>query len=245
MTFFKRFALASIAASLTLIMACGQSFAQTEPEKKDTKKKSKTDESKKEADKDSSKSKKAARTGDDSELTPDKQAAIKELLTVTEVTKVADRMYEMLLKEGQKNFIDNLSHTIQQDPRYTDEQKKDLQEKAMTSSKRMFARYRELLPQTLNLGQVLEEVSYKVYNKYFTTRELKSITAFYKTDAGKKALAVLPQVMEESANMTGAIITPKVHAIVQQVVTEERQQIEKAAQDAAAAAAAAKKNEKK
>lgn len=174
---------------------------------------------------------KAAKTAeqDTSGISPEKKAAVKELLAVTEVTKVADRMYDMLLEEGQKNFTDSLMKSIQSDNRYTDEQKKDLLEKTTKSSERMFARYRELLPKSLNMGQVMEDVSCKVYDKYFSVSELKDITAFYKTPAGQKALAVLPQVMQESATMTSQIITPKVHSVVIQVVNEERQLIEKAA----------------
>jgi hypothetical protein len=104
----------------------------------------------------------------------------------------------------------------------TDDQKRDLMQKAVGSTTRMFARYRELLPKEINLPDVLESVSTKVYDKYFSAKELNDISDFYQTPAGKKALDVLPQVMQESAQMTGEIVTPKVKQIVAQILQEER-----------------------
>jgi hypothetical protein len=77
------------------------------------------------------------------------------------------------------------------------------------------------------LPDVLESISTQVYDKYFTARELNDISNFYETEAGKKALDVLPQVMQESAQMTGEVVTPKVKQIVAQIVQEERVLIER------------------
>lgn len=158
-------------------------------------------------------------------LNPEKREAIKRLMKVTRLPAVADKMYDMLLSQGEKSFELNLTRSIQEDPRYTEDQKKELMPKVVGSAQRMFARYRELLPKEINLPDVLESISTTVYDKYFTAKELNDISDFYQTEAGKKALDVLPQVMQESAQMTGEVVTPKVRSIVSQVVQEERLKI--------------------
>ena len=173
-----------------------------------------------------------ATTAAQAKLTQEKRESIRRLMTVTRLPQVADKMYDMLLSQGQKSFELNLSRSLQEDPRYTEEQRKDLMKKVVDSSVRMFARYRELLPKEINLPDVLESISTQVYDKYFTAKELNDISDFYQTEAGKKALDVLPQVMQESAQMTGEVVTPKVKSIVGQIVMEERSRIE--AEDAAA-----------
>ncbi len=172
-------------------------------------------------------------------LTADKRDAIRRLMDVTRLPTVADKMYDMLLSQGQKSFELNLARSLSEDPRYSEEQKKDLMTKVVASSVRMFARYRELLPKEINLPDVLESVSTQVYDKYFTSKELNDISDFYQTDAGKKALDVLPQVMQESAQMTGEIITPKVKEIVAQIVQEERTRMEAAEATGSAASSTA------
>ncbi|MBC8000354.1 MAG: DUF2059 domain-containing protein [Leptolyngbya sp.] len=159
-------------------------------------------------------------------VTPEKREAIKKLMSVTRLPQVADKMYDMLLEQGQKSFTISLTRSIQEDTRYTEEQKRDLLANVLGSSERMFTRYRELLPKSVNLPDVLESVSTQVYDKYFTAAELNDISAFYQTPAGKKALDVLPQVMQESAQMTGEIITPKVREVVGMVLQEEKGRIE-------------------
>lgn len=44
----------------------------------------------------------------------------------------------------------------------------------------------------------INEVSYEVYHKYFSTAELKEMLAFYKTPTGKKMASLLPRVTQES-----------------------------------------------
>jgi len=182
-------------------------------------------------------------TFEQSKLAPDKREAIKRLMTVTRLPKIADSMYDMLLAQGQKSFELSLARSIQDDTRYSDDQKKDLLQKAVGSTTRMFARYRELLPSEINLPDVLESVFNKVYDKYFSAKELNDISDFYQTPAGKKALDVLPQVMTESAQMTGEIVTPKVKEIVAKILQEERASLE--AQDKKPAAGAAPAEPKK
>ncbi|MBX9947873.1 MAG: DUF2059 domain-containing protein [Candidatus Obscuribacterales bacterium] len=159
-------------------------------------------------------------------LVPEKRDAIRRLMNVTRLPQVADKMYDMLLAQGQKSFELNLSRSIQEDSRYSEQQKNDLMQQVVASSGRMFSRYRELLPKEINLPDVLESISTQVYDKYFTAKELNDISDFYQTEAGKKALDVLPQVMQESAQMTGEVVTPKVKSIVAQIVMEERMRME-------------------
>lgn len=176
-----------------------------------------------------------ATTAAQAKLSPEKRDAIRRLMDVTRLPQVADKMYDMLLAQGQKSFELNLARSIQEDPRYGDQQKNELMQQVVASSTRMFSRYRELLPKEINLPDVLESISTQVYDKYFTAKELNDISDFYQTEAGKKALDVLPQVMQESAQMTGEVVTPKVKSIVAQIVQEERGRMESGMSNSAAA----------
>ena len=45
----------------------------------------------------------------------------------------------------------------------------------------------------------------KTYRKYFTQEEINSLIAFYETDLGKKAIKVLPQLMQEAMNFGSTV----------------------------------------
>lgn len=44
----------------------------------------------------------------------------------------------------------------------------------------------------------LVELIIPIYEKYYSVEELKAVTAFYETPAGKKVLSTMPQVMQEA-----------------------------------------------
>jgi hypothetical protein len=64
-------------------------------------------------------------------------------------------------------------------------------------------------------------VSYPIYDKYFTESELRDIIGFYKSSTGKKAIAILPQVVGDSMSRTNEILLPKMSSIMAEIIAEE------------------------
>ena len=53
------------------------------------------------------------------------------------------------------------------------------------------------LDKKMDMQELVEKII-PVYDKYYTLEDLKAVNAFYESAAGKKVLATLPQVMQES-----------------------------------------------
>lgn len=53
------------------------------------------------------------------------------------------------------------------------------------------------LKKKLNADELMEMII-PIYDKYYTTEDLKAVNAFYSSPAGKKLLESMPQVMKES-----------------------------------------------
>ncbi|MCA2998743.1 MAG: DUF2059 domain-containing protein [Rhodocyclaceae bacterium] len=77
----------------------------------------------------------------------------------------------------------------------------------------------------------VEDIMGRAYTKRFTLAEIKSITAFYKSDAGKKMLSAGPQLMQEAMPEIVALTAPKTNALMQEFT-------KKALEDAKAASEA-------
>lgn len=61
--------------------------------------------------------------------------------------------------------------------------------------------------------RILENYLINIYRKYLTVEDVKAITAFYETEAGKKAIEVMPKIMAESfqgGNVLGQMMGLKV-----------------------------------
>lgn len=76
----------------------------------------------------------------------------------------------------------------------------------------------------------MEEIMGRAYAKRFSLSEIKTITAFYKSEAGKKMMSVVPQLMQETMPEIVALTAPKVNALMEEVT-------KRAIEDAKAASA--------
>lgn len=54
--------------------------------------------------------------------------------------------------------------------------------------------------QKMNTRELLEKII-PIYDKYYTTEDLKAVNAFYETPAGQKLLSTLPQAMQEATRV--------------------------------------------
>jgi uncharacterized protein len=55
----------------------------------------------------------------------------------------------------------------------------------------------ETIAAELKSDEIIDQII-PIYNKYFTNEEIKQLIAFYQTPLGKKTIAVLPQISQES-----------------------------------------------
>lgn len=61
----------------------------------------------------------------------------------------------------------------------------------------------------------MEEMMTSAYSRNFTLDEMKAMTAFYKTPAGKKAVTVMPQIVQESLPQVANLIAPRMNKLLQ------------------------------
>jgi hypothetical protein len=77
--------------------------------------------------------------------------------------------------------------------RMTPQQRKKAESKVNQASARMIQRLRDELPQKINYAELIEQLSYSLYDKYFTEEELQDLIAFYQSPTGK---LVMPNIMK-------------------------------------------------
>ena len=93
---------------------------------------------------------------------------------------------------------------------------------ALDDAKKDAARLRELMGQ-LNLVEIEHDATAHVYAKYLTEADLEALVAFYKSPAGQKYIAALPEISQEAMKAGGEKLGPKFTAILQQVAQEREQ----------------------
>ncbi|WP_055074198.1 DUF2059 domain-containing protein [Pseudanabaena sp. 'Roaring Creek'] len=150
-------------------------------------------------------------------ISPEKRALIKELLEITESSKAARQVMDAMVRAELPKLVSTILKNI---PALNNDSP-EVQKQISDIVSRMAVKYRDRVAQKINLDQLIEEVSYPVYNKYFTESELRDIIGFYKSETGKKAIGVMPQLLGESMRRTNEILLPKMGSIMAEIVSEE------------------------
>jgi hypothetical protein len=157
------------------------------------------------------------------EIKPEKRALIKELLEVTRAGKLAQSATDAMLSEMQKNLPQILSSTIDNTSELKPEEREQLRKTIGESSLRVQGRMRALMSERINMVEITEQMSYPLYDKFFTEDELRGLISFYRSPVGQKSIEVMPELMRESMQKASEMILPKIEPIITQVLEEERQ----------------------
>ncbi|MFY9609514.1 MAG: DUF2059 domain-containing protein [Blastocatellia bacterium] len=161
------------------------------------------------------------------EINPEKRALIKELYLATRADKLAESFTNVILTQMERDLPKMLSEL----PEMTDLRSKDRQQAQtamVETSARAFRRFKELMPERIHFAEVMEQMFYPIYDKFFTEKELKDLVAFYQSPTGQKSISVMPQLMQDAMQRSSQALNAKVLDLVNEVLQEEKRNIERA-----------------
>jgi hypothetical protein len=160
------------------------------------------------------------------EIKPAKRALIKELYMATRADKMAESFAKIILTQMERDLPKMISET----PEMADLKSRDrelVQRTIVETSTRVFKRFKELMPQRINFAEVMEQMFYPIYDKFFTEEELKDLVAFYKSTTGQKSIEVMPQLMQDAVQRSSQALNAKVMELVTEVMQEEKKNIDR------------------
>src|SRR5687768_15740617 len=149
-------------------------------------------------------------------ISPEMRALIAELMEATEARQTSLAIYNSMLDQQESLIPDVVWQGLlntKEIQKLSSEAKEELRKQMLQSSNAMSKRLRELFARRIDFTQIVEDISYELYSKYFTEAEIKDLVAFYKSPTGKKSIGVSPKMFAESMNITAERIKPKVLAI--------------------------------
>ena len=162
-------------------------------------------------------------------ISPEKRALIKELLETTGEPKTSEDTMAAIMKQYEAEFPKLLATMIQDDRQLNDALKERMLTDLSKDAPRMLKRYSELITQRINMSKFIDEAIYPLYDKYFTENEIRDIIAFYKTETGKKTIAIMPALSAESISKSLDHVMPIMKQIreeitkdIEQYVTEKK-----------------------
>ena len=154
----------------------------------------------------------------------EQRAAVKELLDAMNFKQVLLQMAGAMTQQ-MPQMLDQMLDGFASKGKLTPEQKAEARKLAQQSqigmSRQMTEMYND--PQ---LVQGFEDVMARAYAKHFTTAEIKATTVFYTSPVGKKALTIMPQMMQETMPEIMAMMSPRISAMMETVAGDVAAQVE-------------------
>ncbi|HEY9756738.1 MAG TPA: DUF2059 domain-containing protein [Oculatellaceae cyanobacterium] len=134
----------------------------------------------------------------------DKRALIDQLLETKRATENAQFGFNLMMDQEIKAFNDALRERLnaqssQSGPK-TEEQKKAV----IAQVDAEMEKYRGYILQEVDLKKIVQEVFAKMYDKYYTTEEIREQLAFYQSKLGQKTLDVTPKLTKEAVTIIDA-----------------------------------------
>lgn len=160
-----------------------------------------------------------AEVGRNKEPVKDKDALIRELIEVTQTKELSDTVLIGLLNEMEQNFDEMFINYLGGEDA-VDRFDPNVQKKIRESREYFMKRFEELFPARVRFGELVEEVSSKLYDRYFTTEEIKELLVFYKTPTGRKSLDVMPKLFHDCFTITNAVILREATALTEEIMAE-------------------------
>ena len=172
-------------------------------------------------------------TAGEQAITPEKRALIAELLQVTDSKKNALAFYNAILNQQESQMPDAIWQSLAGDKEIqglSSDEKARLRKEMLETSTRTNKRLRELFSKRIDFAQIVEDIAYDLYSKYFTEAEIKDLVTFYRSPTGKKSIDLSPKMFVESMSTAMERINPKVLEIMTELSNEEAERIRKEVQ---------------
>jgi hypothetical protein len=158
----------------------------------------------------------------------EQKTAVKELLDVMNFKERMTQMGSMMTMQMPK-LLDQMMEGSSDKNQFSADQKiqarKLAQESSTNSARQISEIYND--PQFV---QQFEDIMARAYAKHFTTAEIRATTAFYASPVGKKALTIMPQMMQETMPEIIGVMAPRMNAVMEKMAKDVIARVEKKSQ---------------
>ncbi len=161
------------------------------------------------------------------EMTTQKRELIRELIELSGGVISTDEVNQMLLAQFEKVYGTMIEQLVADDPTLSADEKQAMRQRlgdfdwfSQVFSARFAAR--------VDLDGIREQAYFPLYDHYFQESELKEILAFYRTPAGRKAVLVMPLIIQEGMEAARPQFQPQVMALVAEILAERSAEVEPA-----------------
>jgi hypothetical protein len=141
----------------------------------------------------------------------EKQELIKQLIVLTNVEQITRQSIDMMLTNIESELPTIFDSASRNMPA---KRREEYRAKMRAEMPRFINLYRKMFYERFDFQSYVEQLSYYLYNKYYTLDELRDLTSFYSSSTGQKMIIITPQLLNDSIRITYDLMRSKQEALL-------------------------------
>ena len=158
------------------------------------------------------------------EMSASKQQLVREILDLSAGSQAPEQLADLYLAQLRSVFGSLVDRLVASEKDLPPEQLEKLRG-GLSDFDRFAAAFRTRFPRSIDIRSIRDQVYMPLYDRYFDEQELREIVDFYRTPAGRKAIQVMPAILQQGAEAMRPLLEPSVMALVGEILAQERQQL--------------------
>ncbi len=155
------------------------------------------------------------------EISAEKRAVISELLTTMKADVQTKEIVQTMFTQMESMYPSIVDSMLEKQTDLTAIQKQQVKEAIVEKNRDFSSRFNEKFIKMINFQDYMNQVFYPIYDKFYTTDELKDLLAFYKTPTGQKFVTTMPQLAGESIRLTQEYLLPRIDGLMKELMDED------------------------
>lgn len=160
-----------------------------------------------------------------SDSAAEKQAAIKELISLVNSDNKAEEIANVMIAQIQQSEDATIKDILAARADLTPTERKTIENSLLSDGNNSAKRFQDKLMRKLNYNELINEVVSVVYDKYYSLEDIRNLTVFYKTPTGQKALKMMTPIASDTMQMVQERLLPKIPTIIKEIQEEDKLEI--------------------
>lgn len=156
----------------------------------------------------------------------EKQTAIKELVALINGDNKLEEIMNATIPQLQAQQDATMKSMLDERTDLNATERKALEDSLADNKKYSLKRFMDKMMQKINYNELINEIAYNVYDKYFTLEELRDLNAFYKTATGQKTLKMMAPISIDTMTAMNERVMPKMMNVIKEIMDEDKREIE-------------------
>jgi hypothetical protein len=160
-----------------------------------------------------------------SSISDEKRKLIAQLLLVNKTEENSLKATDALMEMLESIYPATVKSALEKMTDPSDKEREDMEKTAVGHQLAVSRKMRARLPEVINIKQLLEEIYYPLYDKYYTESELKDLIVFYSSPTGKKVIENMTPFFVEAMKSSQEKLYPKILKLNDDVIKEELNEV--------------------